>query len=357
MRRLTLSDRLLKRRQIRGSRTCAVAVTHLLLRLVAESKYKTVVQALENIRGIGRRLIDAQPRELVVGNIVRRVLGLVREVSEVPADEGSALGQNTLNLMPSNGNAISGIETLQILTTSNTSSVEQRPEHAGPPTMREVKEDMLNGLREMLDELDQADEQISGYALEHIHVNEVILTYTSSLTVQKFLLGAAKRRAFSLIYVEGYSNLHEATHDTAINGRKREDDEDKSNDNRLKSLIAAGINVIIVPDSAVFAIMSRVHKVVLPAHVVLSNGGFIAASGSHVIAQAAKAHRVPVITLGAIYKHSPIYPFNVEEFIGLGDAGKSMDYREGDFVEHIDVINPICDYVAPNLADLVISNM
>lgn len=223
--------------------------------------------------------------------------------------------------------------------------------------MRGVKRDVLQGLDEMLDELDQADEQIAGYAADHIHANETILTYTSSLTVQKFLLNAAKRRKFTVVHVEGYPNAHEATYDTIMNGRKKEGDEDKSIDNRFKSLTAAGVTVVLIPDSAVFAIMARVHKVILPAHVVMSNGGFTAAAGSRVIAKAAKVHHVPVITLGAVYKLSPLKPSNIEDLTELGDAGKVADFRQGDFVDSVDVINPILDYVPPDLVDLVISNM
>lgn len=37
---------------------------------------------IERIQQVGRRLTEAQPREMVVGNIVRRVLGLIRDEVE-----------------------------------------------------------------------------------------------------------------------------------------------------------------------------------------------------------------------------------------------------------------------------------
>ena len=73
---------MLKRRQIRNSRPCAIATTALLLRVVGEFKGRDAAKLVERIRQVGRRLTSAQPREVVVGNIVRRVLGLVREVVE-----------------------------------------------------------------------------------------------------------------------------------------------------------------------------------------------------------------------------------------------------------------------------------
>lgn len=37
---------------------------------------------IERVQVVGRRLVSAQPREMVVGNIVRRVLGLIRDEAE-----------------------------------------------------------------------------------------------------------------------------------------------------------------------------------------------------------------------------------------------------------------------------------
>ena len=40
---------------------------------------------------VGRRLVAAQPREMVVGNIVRRVLGLIRDEAEDDREAGFTL--------------------------------------------------------------------------------------------------------------------------------------------------------------------------------------------------------------------------------------------------------------------------
>lgn len=41
-----------------------------------------MVKLIERVQSVGRRLVAAQPREMVVGNIVRRVLGLIRDEAE-----------------------------------------------------------------------------------------------------------------------------------------------------------------------------------------------------------------------------------------------------------------------------------
>jgi len=43
---------------------------------------------------VGRRLMAAQPREMVVGNIVRRVLGLIRDEAEGDREAEFALSES-----------------------------------------------------------------------------------------------------------------------------------------------------------------------------------------------------------------------------------------------------------------------
>ncbi|KAB8606225.1 hypothetical protein FH972_025855 [Carpinus fangiana] len=355
---------LLRRRQIQGSRPCAIATTHLLLQVVASSKFKAVTDLLNRIRDVGRRLHAAAPRELAVGNIVRRVLGLIREVTENPSSGEGDTVPNTAPPTPGPNHGLS----FEQFTTSNSSAfsiatpafeLSSPPDYeangSDAPSMKDVKDDVLNGMREMLDELDQADEQIAGYALEHIQANQTILTYTSSVTAQKFLLGAAKRRKFTVIQVEGYPNEHGSTFEATMHGKRKTETQD--GDEKLKTLTAAGVTVIVVPDSAVFAVMCRVNMVLLPAQAVMSNGGFIAAAGTAVIAEAAKAHGVPVVGLGAVYKLSPLFPYNPSSVLDYGDSGEVLGYDNGELVDRVDVVNPIHDYIAPELVDLFITNI
>src|SRR5690606_17339519 len=72
----------LKRRQIRHSRSCAVATAYLLLRVISAFRTTDANKLIERVQNVGRRLVAAQPREMVVGNIVRRVLGLIRDEAE-----------------------------------------------------------------------------------------------------------------------------------------------------------------------------------------------------------------------------------------------------------------------------------
>jgi translation initiation factor eIF-2B subunit beta len=65
-----------------------------------------------------------------------------------------------------------------------------------------------------------------------------------------------------------------------------------------------------VTDASVFALMSRVDKVIIPTVAIMANGGLIANSGAYQLALAAKEHSVPVIVVSATYKLTPSFPFD-----------------------------------------------
>ncbi|KAL1973080.1 hypothetical protein VTN31DRAFT_6622 [Thermomyces dupontii] len=406
---------LLKRRQIRLSRQCAIATAYLLLRVVSAFRTTDAAKLIERVRSVGRRLVAAQPRELVVGNIVRRVLGLIRDEAEDERDAESLVtseaGSDSRPHTPRGAESHSPARTQQhgggeefALPIQDRDLLAVRPEGSersssrppltsfgsvqAPPVVsmfsllqhpeaespapsspgtvspsgrgrgqhKDVRAEVLDGIGEIIDELGQVDDQIAGYALEHIHSNEVILTYTSSTTVQKFLLKAAAKRKFTVIHAESYPNNHTATH-ARVSGNTEADEENLSAESFQKPLIALGITVILIPDSAVFAIMSRVNKVILGTHSVLANGGLIAAAGTRMIARAAKAHQAPVVVVSGVYKLSPVYPFDIESLIEHGDPSKVIGYEDGDVVDRIDVENPLYDYVPAELVDLYVTNL
>jgi translation initiation factor eIF-2B subunit beta len=443
--------RLLKRRQIRNSRPCAIATAHLLLRVVSKFRWTDVASLIDRVHHVGRRLCLAQPREMAVGNIVRRVLHLIRSEAEdnrdgdpsVSSDAGESrptsphrseeplLPHTTRSGLPPSYSTLSPLRhavvqpgylsaddtdedsfpvpngtknlpkpTLQqpplltshpSLTSTNTApmiasmfSLLSQPGTPSPsvsgtasPTARsaltashlanltsgshrDLKPDIIGGIEEIIDELDQVDTQIAAYALEHIHANEIILTHSSSLTVQKFLLRAASKRHFTVIHAESYPNDHEATHGTITGSARRRSAEDEiqlSSETFQKTLTAAGVTVILIPDSAIYALMSRVNKVILGTHAVLANGGLVAAAGSRTIANAAREHSTPVVVVSGVYKLSPVYPFDFEALIEHGDAGKVVGYDDGDLISKVQVVNPLYDYVPAELVNLYITNL
>ncbi|KAL8797364.1 MAG: hypothetical protein Q9195_000519 [Heterodermia aff. obscurata] len=426
---------LLKRRQIRNSRSCAIATAHLLSLVVSKHQVTDIARLIHRVQEVGQQLTDAQPKELAVGNIVRRVLGVIRDEAEedrggeeslhneaegeIPLtakeSEGSSLEQQvqstpfstsrplrhgaTKDISTSHG-SVQNIKDdtsaqYRVLTlsapsfaagtnqpllksmfnllshpvssssspmvTPGTQTPEGEPSEsinalAGDSAARDLRAEVVEAIEEIIEELNTADDQIAGYALDHVHSNEIILTHTASVTVQKFLLKAAAKRKFTVIHAESYPNDHESVHAT-VTGSLKGNSSGAGPDRFHKSLTTAGITVILIPDSAVFALMSRVNKVILGTHAVLANGSLVAAVGSRSIAKAASMHKTPVVVLSAVYKLSPIYPFSNDALIEYGDTSKMFSNDDADLIERVEVDNPLYDYVPSELIDLYITNL
>lgn len=428
---------LLKRRQIHGSRPCAIATAHLILHIVVKFKWTDVGKLFELIADIGQRLIEAQPREVVLGNIVSRVRHMIKneveenrqeidsdsvsiDQTESPRKDHSnssilkealvpkpnnlpslglandkqlkgSLSSDTLNAhfrgMPKLSRTLtashisyagsSGLVMPQ--TMFNLLSTTNSP-YATPPgansslksnlsasslarridrTTKDIKAEILAGIREIIDEIAQEYDLVAGYALEHIHSNEIILTHSFSQCVHKFLLKAAEKRKFTVIMAESFPNGHDSVHSAVMGkcGDDSEEDEEMNSKSFLEPLSTAGITVILISDASIFAIMSRVNKVIFATHAVIANGGLIADAGARIIAKAAKVHRTPVIVVSGVYKLSPEYPYEVESLIEYGDPGRVVPFDNGALVENLEIDNPVYDYVPPDLVDLYITNL
>lgn len=410
---------LIKRRQIYGSKECAYATVRVLRKFVDSTKATDSAKLLERVREVGKVLVQADPRALTVGNIVRRVLGLIRdEEEEERGGDGSNAGSLPSSALPTpRGELPSAIPTASasgIASPPRTARGPERPplltSHTGAPvptravtsmfsilshpTMRDsglsgtssptgtstpphgfpgaaalnslrsdgLKSEVLGAITELKDELQQADEQIANYALDHISSTDTIFTYSASLTVQRFLLKAAsKRKGFTVIHAEAYPNDHRRVHAIVTgNGTFGSDEDDLSTDAFQQPLIKAGVKVIVIPDSAIFALIPRATKCILSAAAVLANGTFTASAGTKVVVKAARFHRVPVIVLAATYKLSPQYPYDTHELIEYGDPGKVIESKDGELSRGLsDLRNPLTDVVdgANGEVDLFITNL
>ena len=205
---------------------------------------------------------------------------------------------------------------------------------------------------------------------------------------QQFLkAAAAKNRSFHVIIAEGAP--HFSGHAMA------------------KSLAQASkpIPTTVIHDAATFAIMARVNKVLLPAHAVLANGGLVAPSGCHMVALAAKENSVPVVCITGMFKLCPMFPHEGQDTLndlvspcsvmGYGEVPyMSMSMSNNDVVnrlddndqvlermanaddqyeekksensfnhehwsemEEVELINPVHDYIPPDLVKLYITNI
>lgn len=413
--------RLLKRRQIKGSKRCAVATTLLLLRTVELTKQADSDRLIQRVSEVGKKLIDAAPHEPAVGNIVRRVLGIIRDeneddqsgirtgessspASEAGSDSLEAQPQTNVGLrsipnsifarpgpgtsaspspqrgtsrpplmsshtgVPGGARPVTSMFSIISHPTMRTSGVDSPTHRSGTATpqmttsglLSNLRPEVIKGIKEVIDEINAADDEISAAALEQIHPQETIVTYSSSLTVQRFLLKAASKRKFTVMHAEAYPNNHSKTHAllTGTQDAATEDEDNLPNESFSKPLTSAGITVVMIPDSAIFAVMSRATKVILDAHAVLTDGSLVAASGSKAVIKAARYHRVPVLVVAPTYKLSPAYPYDPYKMIEYGDAGKVVPFQDSELRVGVEtgVRNPLYDFVDAGDVDLFVTN-
>ena len=69
----------LRRRKIRGPDQCARETLLLLKRILGTVKWSNTKHMMDSVKAVGAALVDARPMELTIGNIVRRVLLIIRE--------------------------------------------------------------------------------------------------------------------------------------------------------------------------------------------------------------------------------------------------------------------------------------
>ncbi|RKP11574.1 eukaryotic translation initiation factor 2B, subunit 2 beta, 39kDa, partial [Piptocephalis cylindrospora] len=178
---------------------------------------------------------------------------------------------------------------------------------------------------------------IATQAAEHIHENEIILTMGRSLTVEAFLKAAAKKRRFQVVVAETGPDFQ--GHAQAL------------------ALTKHGIQTTVISDAAVFAVMSRMNKVLLEAHTVLANGGVLAVAGSRLMAEAATVHKTPVMLAASAFQLSPetlFDPSTHTECISPSHLLPSLEAIEGGMV---DEVNPVREYVPPSSIDLYLTNV
>ncbi|XP_010464343.1 PREDICTED: translation initiation factor eIF-2B subunit beta-like isoform X1 [Camelina sativa] len=371
----------LRKRKIEGSQATAKCTVELLRSVISHQRVPHANQAaalIDAVKAVGQQLVAANPVELAVGNVVRRVLHIIREEDlslttaamagldlldasdDDDIDNCKGIGYPAMSAAVVAAAARSTLRppSLQTLlegtpesatvpyTSSSGADSESKSKSADKSSLtRKLKHDVIEGVNQLIHEISGCHEQIAEQAIEHIHQNEVILTLGSSRTVLEFLCAAKeKKRSFRVFVAEGAPRYQ--GHLLA------------------KELVARGLQTTVITDSAVFAMISRVNMVIIGAHAVMANGGVIGPVGVNMAALAAKKHAVPFVVLAGSHKLCPLYPHNPEvllnelrspsELLDFGEFSDCLDFGAGS--GSLQVVNPTFDYVPPNLVSLFITD-
>ncbi|XP_071715854.1 uncharacterized protein [Rutidosis leptorrhynchoides] len=371
----------LKKRKIEGSKATARLTAELLRTVISQQRLPNTNQAaalVDAIKAIGEKLVAANPVEVAVGNIVRRVLHIIREedvslttsaigglsLSVVSDDENdgerddypvlsaasvAAAARNALRA-PSLQAVLDDVPHSAAIhhSCSSADDSEEKTKSADKnSSSRKLKHNVIEAVNELIQDITTCHELIAEQAVEHIHHNEVILTLGSSRTVIEFLCAAKeKKRSFRVFVAEGAPRYE--GHILA------------------KELVDRGLQTTVITDSAVFAMISRVNMVIVGAHAVMANGGVIAPVGLNMVALAAQRHAVPFVVLAGIHKLCPLYPHKPEvllnelktpsDLLDFGEFSDCMDSATGTGSPLLHVVNPAFDYVPPKLVSLFITD-
>lgn len=327
-----LLDRLvsrLKRRELVNSGGIAYETAEIMRQVVARGKYTTVQELLDTMKITGKKITQAQPMEIAIGSIVRRSLYIVRQEC--------AAYSKVMNKKDEDEEKISDVDlSVSLHTLLDDRNQNEFMNWREMEFQDKVRAHIIEVITELMDEVKTVYQHIAEQAVEHIYANEVILTFGISKTVLHFLQGAAKFRSFEVIVAESGPEY-------------------KGQDMAMQ-LAKSGINTTVITDSAVFAMMKHVNKVIIGTHAVMANGGLLAHTGAHNIAVAAKYHSVSVVCVCALHKLCPLYSFDQDTFNEHKNPCEILNYDNDEFVAKVDVMNPGFDYIPPDLVTLLITN-
>merc|ERR1712029_1082621 len=108
------------------------------------------------------------------------------------------------------------------------------------------------------------------------------------------------------------------------------------------------ISTTVITDSAIFAMMARMGKVIMGTSSILADGTVVATSGAKTVALAAKHYSVPCIVLGAFYKLTPVYLPESDTLVSTILVSPAAVTR-GPPNTKLRSLNPLHDSIPPSL--------
>jgi len=364
----------LKRSELRTSLEMTTETAKICrLIIIANNVWDNSKVLIEHIKYYGEQMQNAKPAELVIGNTIRRILFIIRdeftqkELEDQKQEESKERISNEF-LKSNPEKARRGLtgsmrevgmfrvleeeddkDMLQFVfntesysplnqSISNTPSTSPRGLLGSSSGGRDkLKSQIIEAINDWMGNIEEHYLNIAEQAIEHIHTNEVIMTFGLSGCVAAFLKEAGRKRKFKLFVAEAAPSY---------SGREM-----------ANNLSREGIECTIISDASIFAIMSRVNKVIVGTHAVMADGGLLANSGIHIVAQAAKVYKVPLIVCTCLYKLSPKFPSDLDSLQEFRSPSAVLNFESiiGD-MENVNVLNPLWDYIPPEFVSLFITN-
>jgi translation initiation factor eIF-2B subunit beta len=130
-------------------------------------------------------------------------------------------------------------------------------------------------------------------------------------------------------------------------------------------LANSGIETTVIQDSAIYALMSRVNKVILGVHagidrfnLVTTSGGVLAPAGSQIVASAAMHHSTPVVVCVCTHSlTSEHLNTDMNKYSHCISPENVFGFQNGSLAKHVYLPNPRFDYIPSETITLFITNI
>ncbi|GMK56545.1 hypothetical protein CspeluHIS016_0303850 [Cutaneotrichosporon spelunceum] len=400
----------LRRRQIVGSRNVALATAALMQNVVRSMRFNTIEELIDAIRSIGKQLNNANPKEPASGNIVRRIIKLIREEYRAaaaahlsqsssmpgtpgPSTPGFATPPSYFNYSPSGGSVpgtpmprpapnLSNFVAMRhsrvqferqgtlldmSAATSNLFSTPPRvlssQNHSRQgsicsPTLGEAND---------MEERERAQFAKQAGKLKPILIQAIDEVIGELETTHEDVARGAKEHIHSGEVILTLGNSRTVEHFLKNAYRERQfsvivlESAPSFHGQAMAAALAShSIPTLLVPDSSLHAVMPRVTKVIFGAHSVSANGGMFALAGSLACTLAARTHAKPVVVVTGQFKFAPswnlYHEYDTLDFQGPGPVIGYDHTGGGGGYEGVEVPDPHFDYIRPELVNLYATN-
>lgn len=123
----------------------------------------------------------------------------------------------------------------------------------------------------------------------------------------------------------------------------------------VNALADAGVDVTLIIDSAVRAVMKKVDKVFVGADTITSQGALINKVGTSQLALAAHEARVQLYVCAETYKFSPMTLFG--DTVTIEERDVSEVVRPGEVRDSVKILNPVFDSTPAAYIDAIITEL
>ncbi|MCC6047044.1 MAG: ribose 1,5-bisphosphate isomerase [Desulfurococcaceae archaeon] len=216
------------------------------------------------------------------------------------------------------------------------SYVMSRLERSRPTSVDDARRAVVEASKEFIEYSENAVKLIGELGARRIERGDILMTHCHSTVAVSVIVTAFRQGKVERVYVKETRPAFQGL----ITARE---------------LAKEGVEVVLIPDSAVRYYMKKVDKVVVGADTIAANGAVVNKIGTSVVALVAKEARVRFYVASETYKFSPytilgeLVPIEVRDPTEVVDPGWLAENP------NVQVFNPVFDVTPPEYVDAVIT--